>query len=66
MKELGIKVDSVRLDRYYSFKSIVEYFDDNTEMYIIPKKNISSLRYSGERFRRVLRKFIVSPYEYVG
>ncbi len=25
LKELGIKVDSVRLDRYYSFKSIVNY-----------------------------------------
>ena len=39
MARLGIKVDSVRLDRYYTFKSIIGRFDNNTRFYILPKKD---------------------------
>jgi transposase len=39
MKNLGIEIDSVRLDRYYTFNSIVDRFGRNTKFYIIPKKN---------------------------
>ncbi len=39
MEELGIEVDSVRLDRYYTFQSIVGKFGCDTKFYILPKKN---------------------------
>ena len=64
LKELGLRVSSVRLDRYYSFKSIVEYFDRDVKIYVIPKKNVS-LRYSGNRFRSILKEFVTNPYEYL-
>ena len=36
---LGIEVNSVRLDRYYTFQSIVDKFGRFTKFYILPKKN---------------------------
>ena len=46
-KELGIKVESLRLDRYYSAEAYVElcqeYLGKNTKFYLIPKSNIAHL-----------------------
>ena len=39
MERLGIDVDSVRLDRYYTFRSITGRFGRQTTFYILPKKN---------------------------
>lgn len=39
MHRIGIEVDSVRLDRYYTFKSIIDSFGEQTKFYILPKKN---------------------------
>jgi transposase len=39
MEELEIEVDSVRLDRYYTFKSIVGKFGESTKFFILPKKD---------------------------
>ncbi len=39
MEELNIEVESVRLDRYYTFPSIVDKFGSSTKFYILPKKN---------------------------
>lgn len=39
VEELEIEVDSVRLDRYYTFQSIVDKFGRFTKFYILPKKN---------------------------
>ena len=36
-KELGLTVDSARLDRYYSYQSALKYFDNETVLHIIPK-----------------------------
>jgi len=64
LRGLDIKVRSVRLDRYYSFKSIVKYFDNNTKIFVIPKKNVK-VRYGGKKFRDILRNFVKDPYEYL-
>ncbi len=42
MDGLGIEAESVRLDRYYTFKSIVDRFGTDTKFYILPKTNTSS------------------------
>lgn len=45
-KELGIKVKSLRLDKYYSGEAYVKYCQEvlgNMKMYILPKKNIATL-----------------------
>lgn len=39
MASLGIDVDSVRLDKYYTYQSIVKKFGIGTKFYILPKKN---------------------------
>jgi len=36
---MGIKINSVRLDKYYSCQSIVNEFAKNTTIYVIPKSN---------------------------
>ena len=38
-EEAGIVIDSIRLDRYYSYQSTLKYFDDETVLYIIPKSD---------------------------
>jgi len=45
-RELGIKVKSLRLDRYYSGEAYVNICQEalgNVKMYILPKKNIATL-----------------------
>ena len=39
MASLGIDVNTVRLDRYYTYQSIVKKFDLDAKFYILPKKN---------------------------
>ncbi len=39
MAGLDISINSIRLDRYYTFKSIVDRFGQNTKFYILPKKD---------------------------
>ncbi len=38
-KDIEITLRSVSLDRYYSYSSYVDRFDENTTVYVIPKKN---------------------------
>lgn len=56
VKQLGIEIESVRLDRYYSYNSIFDFFDENTKVYFIPKKN-ATLRGS-RRWKKALRNFV--------
>lgn len=45
-KELGIKIKSLRLDKYYSGEAYVRFCQEilgNVRMYILPKKNIATL-----------------------
>ncbi len=39
MISLGITIDSARLDKYYTYQSIVNEFDKATQIYILPKSN---------------------------
>jgi len=52
--ELGIQVNSISLDRYYSLKSILKMFDRRTSVYVIPKKNFSHIT---AEWYRVLRSW---------
>lgn len=45
-QDFGIKVNSLRLDKYYSGEAYVKYCQEilgNVRMYILPKKNIATL-----------------------
>ena len=62
LKELKLKINSVRLDRYYSFLSYVKQFPDSV-VYIIPRKN-SKLGH-GDQWLRTMRCFLEDTMNYL-
>jgi transposase len=55
-KEAGINPGTVRLDKYYSCKSVVEEFSPGTAVYVIPKKNATIKGSSG--WKRIMRSVV--------
>jgi len=39
LSETGVRLESIRLDRYYSAPAYVDRFERGTKVYVIPKKN---------------------------
>jgi len=62
LKELGIKVKSIRLDKYYSFPCYVKEFK-GIKMYIIPRKN-AKLGH-GEDWLNVMKNFVDNTWDYL-
>ena len=62
LKELNIKIRSIRLDRYYSFPSYVKQFPNST-VYIIPRKN-SKLGH-GDEWLETMRRFLEDTMKYL-
>ena len=59
LRELGISVDSLSLDKYYSSRAVIKLFGEETALYLIPKKNIARV---GLEWSRVLRRVLEDPY----
>jgi transposase len=55
---LGVPVDSLSLDRYYSSRKVLEMFGAETAMYVIPKKNISRI---GFRWAEIIERALSDP-----
>jgi len=62
LDELEIKVESIRLDRYYSFPSYVKLFKD-AKVYIIPRKN-SRLGH-GDEWLETMKRFVLDTMNYL-
>lgn len=62
LRALDVKVDSIRLDRYYSSRKIIRMFDRKTTLYLIPKKNLRRL---GSEWTEIIKRILVDPYEYL-
>lgn len=62
LKDTGIKINSVRLDRYYSNPCYVDLFPE-TKVYIIPKKN-AKLGH-GIHWYETLKAFVVDTMRYL-
>jgi len=63
LKEMGLDVKSIRLDRYYSNHSITDDFDKDTTIYVIPKKDVTvggSLKW-----KKILSDFALNTYAYL-
>lgn len=59
----GITINSARLERYYSYQSTLDYFDDETVLYIIPKSNT---KINGrQRWRNIFRRMPEDPLQYL-
>lgn len=55
-ERIGVSINSIRLDKYFSGQSITEVFDKSTTIYIIPKSN-ATIRGSPE-WKRIVRSFV--------
>jgi transposase len=61
--EIEMRINSIRLDRYYSCHSYVDAFDKTTSVYVIPKKN-ATLR--GEwKWKRTMFDFVQNTPNYL-
>lgn len=63
LKGIDINIDSVRLDRYYSYPSYVDKFE-GAKVYVIPKKN-ATLRGSW-KWKDTIEEFVRDTLSYIG
>lgn len=63
LTENGFGIKSIRLDKYYSYQSILKEFNKTTTVYIIPKKN-ATIKGSFE-WKKILKRFINNKLEYL-
>jgi len=61
-KDIGIPINTLRLDKYYSSHKVLQLFGKDISVYVIPKKNISKI---GLEWTNVIRKILESPYIYM-
>ena len=62
-KGICIHIDSARLDRLYSVQSITKELDNDTIIYIIPRKN-ATIRGSPE-WKHILRSYVNNPISHL-
>lgn len=62
MKATGTKIDSLSLDKYYSSRKVVEMFDRDVSLFLIPKKNIANI---GFVWARIFRRIMKDPVAYL-
>lgn len=62
VKDFGILIDQICLDKYYSSRKILKLFGGDTAVYVIPKKNIAKI---GLRWAKIFRKILEDPIEYL-
>jgi len=62
LKEMGVKVNSISLDKYYSSRKTLRMFDAETAVYIIPKKNLARI---GFDWLRVIERIVEAPYRFL-
>ncbi len=62
LKEMGVKINSVSLDRYYSTRKTLRVFGKETAVYVIPKKNLSRI---GFDWLRVIEEIVEAPYKFL-
>ena len=43
LKEMGVKMNSISLDRYYSTRKTLKVFGKETAVYVIPEKNLARI-----------------------
>lgn len=63
IKKIDVKINSMRLDRYYSFSSYVDKFGD-AKVYVIPRKN-ATLRGSW-KWKDTMEDFVNNTFSYMG
>jgi len=62
LRELGIDINTITLDKYFSSRKVLRLFGKDTAVYLIPKKNIANL---GPEWTRLIARMIESPINYL-
>ncbi len=62
VKEMGVKINSISLDKYYSTRKTLELFGKETAVYVIPKKNLSRI---GFEWLRVIERIVEAPHKFL-
>jgi len=62
VRDFGISIDQICLDKYYSSRKVLELFDKRTSVYVIPKKNISKI---GPRWAKIFKEILEDPVKYM-
>jgi len=57
-----VEIDSIALDRYYSYRSVLEIFGEKTSVYVIPRENTCNF---GVEWMRVLKRIVEAPAEFL-
>lgn len=61
-EEIGIAIDSLRLDRYYRSRKVIRKFGKSVSLFLIPKKNLVHI---GLAWRRVFKRILLDPLAYL-
>ena len=59
LRTMGIPIDSMSLDKYFSSRKVLRLFGKKTALFLIPKKNMVNL---GIEWTRIIRRMIEDPY----
>lgn len=62
LSKLDVKINSIRLDRYYSFPCYVNQFK-NSKVFIIPRKNVELAH--GFKWHETLKEFLLDTMKYL-
>lgn len=63
IRKMRIDIRGARLDKYYSGQSLLDDFDENTRIFIIPKENS---RIKGKmRWKEIIKSFMDDPMNYL-
>ena len=62
LTKLGLPIDSMALDKYYSVRKVLSLFGEETVLYLLPKKNIARV---GIEWSRIIRRALEDPYLFI-
>lgn len=60
LKENNIKIKTLRLDKYYSTQTTLQEFNNETTLYLIPKKNTKRLKWMN-----TIKRILTNPINYL-
>ena len=58
--EVGVKINSISLDKYYSNKRTLRTFGKEIAVYVVPKKNLSRIGFNWLKVVEELLRFFIN------
>jgi transposase len=61
LKSMGVKINSISLDKYYGSRKTLKLFGRERAVYIIPKRNLARI---GFEWLRVIERIVEAPTDF--